>query len=211
MACLNLRVEKHFGWACLEAWRKWRWRDLNPRRTPQWDVSARWQTPTVSILVYCTSDPYYRDSGIHGCPGGRHRKLKNGRTMKNGWWGRETVVGRYFNKRKALQDTVWLLTCMRRRREGIMIALGREVHFGPSDMAPYIYIGLSCTVPLPNFHSLLAFAFLSQEQWEDGWTRPVKTLEENQEECPSFDYYISVSLSVAHAGSRIWGLSSRSW
>ena len=35
MACLNLRVEKHFDWACLEArkWR-WRWRDLNPRHTP---------------------------------------------------------------------------------------------------------------------------------------------------------------------------------
>ena len=47
MACLNHRVEKHLGWAaCLEA-RKWRWRDLNPRHTPQWVVPAiHWTTLT---------------------------------------------------------------------------------------------------------------------------------------------------------------------
>ena len=49
MACLNLRVEKHFGWACLEA-RKWPWRDLNPRNTPQWVVPAtHWTTRATRV------------------------------------------------------------------------------------------------------------------------------------------------------------------
>ena len=49
-ACLNLRVEKHFGWACLEARRKWRWRDLNSRHKPQWVVPAtHWTTRATGL------------------------------------------------------------------------------------------------------------------------------------------------------------------
>ena len=50
ISCLNLRVEKRFGWACLEA-RKWRLRDLNPRHTPQWVVSATHWTTRASRAI----------------------------------------------------------------------------------------------------------------------------------------------------------------